>query len=65
MKVIVAAFKSPDSVYANGFHVNGEKYSVIRAEAGGDSIWAKKVVIRRARNFGRSLLITKCRVNQA
>jgi hypothetical protein len=43
MNVILDAFKDSAHVFAEGFKVNGEKFTVINATD--RSLWAKKVVM--------------------
>jgi hypothetical protein len=52
MKVILDSFKDSAHVLAEGFKVNGEKYTVIKSDD--RSLWSKKVkskkIVRIARN---------------
>lgn len=40
MTDIVKSFSDSNTAYANGIHVNGDKYTVIKSDA--DSLWTKK-----------------------
>ena len=46
MAIIVAAFKNSDQVFAEGFKVDGEKYTVINANE--NSLWGKKASLRNS-----------------